>query len=248
MHRHGCAIQLILPDWFYTGVLHGALVLTIDRAYFDLTGRLKRWLFHLVRKHGRLQSGGRNFDFVRLHAKSGSRSELKHLAYDRRQFVRRQTLPGCRLAITRDTDGVEESNFSSLQVRPICRTGAKVRAHLKAGGKPVNCIVLGRTRTFGPLGTGPSYSRGRKSRPRICWAIACRAPSSANPETLGPLLTDHVLSCAIGKATAAKIPQRRLFPFHDNHSAAANVVAAICRNISICSRRPKTSLNKGAVT
>src|SRR5438034_376228 len=30
-------VELILPDWFYSGVLDNALVLTIDRAYFDLT-------------------------------------------------------------------------------------------------------------------------------------------------------------------------------------------------------------------
>jgi plasmid replication initiation protein len=31
-------IELILPDWFYAGVLDDALILTIDRAYFHLTG------------------------------------------------------------------------------------------------------------------------------------------------------------------------------------------------------------------
>ena len=47
-----CGLELILPDWFYAGVLDDALVLTIDRAYFDLTGGLERWLYRLVRKHG----------------------------------------------------------------------------------------------------------------------------------------------------------------------------------------------------
>ena len=37
-------IELILPDWFYAGVMMDALVLTIDRAYFGLTGGLERWL------------------------------------------------------------------------------------------------------------------------------------------------------------------------------------------------------------
>jgi plasmid replication initiation protein len=31
-------LELILPDWFYTGVLNRSLVLTIDPAYFNLTG------------------------------------------------------------------------------------------------------------------------------------------------------------------------------------------------------------------
>jgi len=37
-------IELVLPDWFYAGVLDRALVLTIDPAYFRLTGGIERWL------------------------------------------------------------------------------------------------------------------------------------------------------------------------------------------------------------
>jgi plasmid replication initiation protein len=37
-------IDLIVPDWFYRAVLDDALVLTINRAYFALTGGLERWL------------------------------------------------------------------------------------------------------------------------------------------------------------------------------------------------------------
>jgi plasmid replication initiation protein len=51
-HGRPFGLELILPDWFYAGVLDDALVLTIDRAYFDLTGGLERWLYRLVRKHG----------------------------------------------------------------------------------------------------------------------------------------------------------------------------------------------------
>src|SRR5215468_5975183 len=40
VHGRPLGIELILPDWFYAGVLDDALVLTIDRAYFDLTGGL----------------------------------------------------------------------------------------------------------------------------------------------------------------------------------------------------------------
>ncbi len=38
-------IELILPDWFYAGVLDRGLILTIDRAYFKLTGGVERWLY-----------------------------------------------------------------------------------------------------------------------------------------------------------------------------------------------------------
>ena len=61
-------VELILPDWFYAGVLEDALVLTIDRAYFSLTGGLERWLYRVVRKHGGRQEYGWSFDFAYLHA------------------------------------------------------------------------------------------------------------------------------------------------------------------------------------
>jgi plasmid replication initiation protein len=105
-------LELIVPDWFYTGVIDDALVLTIDRAYFGLTGGLERWLYRIVRKHGGRQAGGWSFDFAHLHAKSGSLSSLKHFAYDLREIVRRQKLPGYRLVIERGPLDTERLAFA----------------------------------------------------------------------------------------------------------------------------------------
>src|ERR1700716_2443005 len=118
-HGRPRGLELILADWFYAGVLDEALVLTIDRAYFDLTGGLERWLYRLVRKHGGRQTGGWSFDFVHLHAKSGSLSPLKHFAYDLREIVRRQTLPGYQLVIDRGLRGAERLNFIPIPVDPL---------------------------------------------------------------------------------------------------------------------------------
>lgn len=101
-HGRPLGLELIVPDWFYAAVLDDALVLTIDRAYFRLTGGLERWLYRLVRKHGGRQPNGWSFDLGHLHAKSGSLSPLKHFAYDLRDIVRRQSLPGYHLSIERD--------------------------------------------------------------------------------------------------------------------------------------------------
>lgn len=92
-------IEMIVPDWFYEGVLDAALVLTIDRAYFDLTGGLERWLYRIVRKHGGKQKGGWSFDVAHLHLKSGALSPLKRFAFELRDIVRRQPLPGYRLEL-----------------------------------------------------------------------------------------------------------------------------------------------------
>jgi plasmid replication initiation protein len=98
-------VELILPDWFYAGVLEDALVLTIDRAYFSLTGGLERWLYRVVRKHGGRQEYGWSFDLAHLHAKFGSLSPLEYFAYDIRDIVRRQPVPGYSLAIEHAPSG-----------------------------------------------------------------------------------------------------------------------------------------------
>ena len=92
-------IELIVPDWFYAGVIDQALVLTIDTAYFDLTGGLERWLYRIVRKHGGRQRGGWSFDVAHLHLKSGMLSPLKRFAFELRAIVSRQPLPGYVLVL-----------------------------------------------------------------------------------------------------------------------------------------------------
>lgn len=111
-------LELIVPDWFYAAVLDDALVLTIDRAYFDLTGGLERWLYRLVRKHGGKQKNGWSFDFQHLHLKSGALSPLKRFAFDLRDIVRRQALPGYQLTIEHAL-GRERLMFAALPVDPF---------------------------------------------------------------------------------------------------------------------------------
>lgn len=95
-------IELILADWFYSGVIDEALVLTLDPAYFRLTGGFERWLYRLVRKHGGWQRKGWRFDFRHLYLKSGSVQRYSDFALQLRQLALRQTLPGYRLSIQRD--------------------------------------------------------------------------------------------------------------------------------------------------
>lgn len=111
-------LELILPDWFYAGVLDAALVLTIDPAYFKLTGGLERWLYRLVRKHGGRQAGGWQFDLRHLYRKSGSTTRYSDFAYDLRALVARQSMPGYVLGIERlPDDGIERLTF-----RPVPTT------------------------------------------------------------------------------------------------------------------------------
>lgn len=117
-------IEMILPDWFYAGVLDDALILTIDQDYFRLTGGLERWLYRLVRKHGGRQAAGWTFDVAHLYLKSGALSPLRRFRFELRAIVRRQPLPGYRLALVASADGSERLAF---------QYGTSLRA---TGGKP----------------------------------------------------------------------------------------------------------------
>jgi plasmid replication initiation protein len=119
-------LELILPDWFFAGVLDRALVLTIDPRYFGLSGGLERWLYRLVRKHGGRQSGGWTFDFRHLHAKSGSLSRFSDFALDLRRIAERQALPGYRLDVRKLRSGVEALVFAPLPVDPLERLARRL--------------------------------------------------------------------------------------------------------------------------
>ena len=119
-------LELILPDWFYQGVLADAFVLTIGREYFGLTGGIERWLYRLARKHAGHQAEGWAFDFRHLHAKSGSLARFANFAIDLRTVARRQRLPGYRLAVERRSDGAELLRFVPRGPAEVLLTAAKV--------------------------------------------------------------------------------------------------------------------------
>jgi plasmid replication initiation protein len=107
-------VELILPDWFYAAVLDSSLVLTIDHAYFALTGGIERWLYRLVRKHGGRQTRGWWFDFRHLHQKSGSAARFSDFAFDVRRIALRQSLPGYSLQVLTRPEG-EVLTFRALR-------------------------------------------------------------------------------------------------------------------------------------
>ncbi len=95
-----CAgIELILADWFFCAVMDDALVLTLDAAYFGLTGGIERWLYRLVRKHGGRQPGGWRFELRHLYLKSGCLQRYRDFALHVRHLAYRQALPGYELRV-----------------------------------------------------------------------------------------------------------------------------------------------------
>ncbi|MEC7795492.1 MAG: replication initiator protein A [Pseudomonadota bacterium] len=185
-------IELIVPDWFYQAVLDNALILTIDRAYFDLTGGLDRWLYRLVRKHGGRQRDGWRFDFHHLHQKSGALSPFKRFAFELRDIIRRQPLPGYTLFLESEVGG---RKLLAFEPAPGC-------------GKPVNALVLSGTRAIVPSGTGVScyqepkqgVTYGRKSGNR---ALNLESNEDSNFEERADGVEDIIRSAAGGLRKAA---------------------------------------------
>jgi plasmid replication initiation protein len=161
-HGNADGIDLIVPDWFYRAVLDDALVLTIDRRYFALTGGVERWLYRVVRKHAGRQSHGWRFEFRHLHVKSASLSPFKRFAFELRDIVRRQPLPGYRLLIEHDAGGRELLAFAATNLST------------DTGGKHVNPRVLSGTDGHVPSGT-----------PRTCYQEPERPNSSSRPMASG---------------------------------------------------------------
>ncbi len=119
-------IEMIVPDWFYEGVLDRALVLTIDPEYFALTGGLERWLYRIARKHGGKQENGWSFELAHLHRKSGALSPLKRFAFEMRAIVSRQPLPGYTLTLDRQL-GRERLGFVAQPVDPFAAARRRLR-------------------------------------------------------------------------------------------------------------------------
>ena len=131
---HG--MELVLPDWFYAGVLDQTLVLTIDRQYFELTGGIERWLYRLVRKHGGKQPHGWRFEVRYLHTKSGSLAPLPSFAFEIRDIVRRQSLPGYHLTLQRTSSNGEVLSFRAGNRPAIGQIIQTLTKSLTLGEKP----------------------------------------------------------------------------------------------------------------
>ena len=165
-HGNAAGIDLIVPDWFYRAVLDDALVLTIDRAYFALTGGLERWLYRLVRKHAGKQSAGWRFDFRHLYLKSASLSPFKRFAFELRDIARRQPLPGYRLRVDRASGGRELLAFAS-----------EASSSMGACGQAVEAVVLSGTARHVPSGTASSCYQEPEAALSLTRSIASKPPN-----------------------------------------------------------------------
>ena len=121
-----------LSNWFWEGVMMTGGVLSIDRAYFDLTGGRERWLYRVARKHaGGAGEAGFTISMPTLFEKSGAEGQYRRFKFEIAKIAERDELPGYTLALEQG----EGKREPSLRMRR--RSDAVRTARVAASPAPV---------------------------------------------------------------------------------------------------------------
>ncbi|MBT0670980.1 replication initiator protein A [Novosphingobium profundi] len=95
-----------LSNWFWEGVMMKGGVLSIDRAYFDITGGRERWLYRVARKHaGGAGEAGFAITMPVLFEKSGAEGQYRRFKFEMLKLAEKDELPGYALAVETARDG-----------------------------------------------------------------------------------------------------------------------------------------------
>ncbi|SEJ87031.1 Plasmid replication initiator protein [Sphingomonas sp. OV641] len=114
-----------LSNWFWEGVMMTGGVLSIDRAYFDLTGGRERWLYKVARKHaGGAGEAGFAISMPTLFEKSGAEGQYRRFKFEIAKIAEKDPLPGYSLAIEQPADKREPM----LRMRRRADGGPSARA------------------------------------------------------------------------------------------------------------------------
>jgi plasmid replication initiation protein len=97
-------MSLSLANWFYEGLMMDGGVLSIDRAYFDISGGRERWLYKVARKHaGGAGEGGFAISMPTLFEKSGAEGQYRRFKFELLKIAEKNELPGYALAVEHPT-------------------------------------------------------------------------------------------------------------------------------------------------
>jgi len=89
-----------LSNWFWEGVMMKGGVLSIDRAYFDITGGRERWLYRVARKHaGGAGEAGFAIAMPTLFEKSGAEGQYRRFKFEMLKLAEKNDLPGYSLSV-----------------------------------------------------------------------------------------------------------------------------------------------------
>jgi plasmid replication initiation protein len=95
-----------LSSWFWEGVMMKGGVLSIDRAYFHITGGRERWLYRVARKHaGGAGDNGFVISMPVLFEKSGAEGQYRRFKFEILKLAEKDDLPGYALSVETAKDG-----------------------------------------------------------------------------------------------------------------------------------------------
>lgn len=100
------AVQISITPWMYRAIVRDRRVLTINRAYFDLTSGIARRLYELARKHCG-QQGSWQIKLERLAEKCGSVREIRKFKADIKKLAEADSIPDYRMALVFDPADAE---------------------------------------------------------------------------------------------------------------------------------------------
>jgi plasmid replication initiation protein len=104
--RESRGLTLTVSDWFYRGVTEDGGVLSIDPAYFSITGGRERWLYRVARKHaGGNGADGFAISMPVLFEKSGAEGTYRRFKFEILRIIQRNDLPGFSLSVRSETEG-----------------------------------------------------------------------------------------------------------------------------------------------
>lgn len=138
-------MSLTLSDWLYEGILREGGVLSIDPAYFQITGGRERWLYRVARKHAG-GAGGEGFaiNLETLFEKSGAEGTYRRFKFEVSRIARENALPGFILALETDRTGEPLLRMTrrDMAANELPRRAAKPSTKRSAASKPTTSKPL----------------------------------------------------------------------------------------------------------
>lgn len=129
-------MTLELSNWFWEGVMMQGGVLSIDRAYFNITGGRERWLYRVARKHaGGAGEGGFAISMPVLFEKSGAEGQYRRFKFEMLKLAEKNALPGYALAVeTAQRDGEPMLRMTRVDGKDGAEEGLPKAAMTAKGG------------------------------------------------------------------------------------------------------------------
>ena len=129
------ALEITLNDWMFRAIVQDRRVLTIDRAYFQLTMGLERRLYELARKHCGRQKYW-DVGLSRLHEKCGSEDILRNFKRSLNVIIKRDSLPQYRLEMMFDPKSASSKGMVADGFLLPARWGGNDRIIVRITPKP----------------------------------------------------------------------------------------------------------------